>query len=52
MFEAYGFAFDEVCGGIVEMLGLPNDAWVSTRQRKSKRKSQRRSKNETKTHTD
>lgn len=52
MFEAYGFAFDEVCGGIVEMLGLPNDAWVSTRQRKSKRKSQRRSKNETETHTD
>jgi ParB-like chromosome segregation protein Spo0J len=43
MFKAYGFSFEEVCAGIVEMLDIPNDAWVSTRQRRSKRKSARRS---------
>lgn len=52
MFERFGFSFDEVCGGIVEMLGLPNDAWVSTRQRKSKRKSNRRTRDEAGTDSD
>lgn len=43
MMNEYGFSFDEVCGGIIAMLGLQDDAWVSTRQRRSKRKSKRRS---------
>lgn len=42
MFNTYGYAYEEVCGGIIEMLGLPDDSWVCTRQRKSKRKSARR----------
>ena len=43
MFETYGFSFEEVCSGIVEILDIPNDAWISTRQRRSKKKSARRS---------
>lgn len=39
MFQNYGYSYEEVCGGIVEMLGIPDDSWVCTRQRKSKRKS-------------
>lgn len=42
MFQNFGYSYEEVCGGIVEMLGIPDDAWVCTRQRKSKRKSNRR----------
>lgn len=42
MFKKFGFAYEEVCGGIVEMLNIQNDSWVSTRQRRSKRKSPRR----------
>ena len=43
MFQTYGFSFEEVCSGIVEILDIPNDAWISTRQRRSKKKSARRS---------
>lgn len=46
MFKAYGFAYEEVCGGIAEMLNIADDSWVSTRQRRSKRKSARRSNSE------
>lgn len=42
MFQNFGYSYEEVCGGIIEMLGLPDDSWVCTRQRKSKRKSARR----------
>ncbi len=41
MFSNYGYAYEEVCSGIVELLKLPNDAWVETKQRNSKRKSAR-----------
>lgn len=37
MFANYGFSYDEVCLGIVDLLGLPDEGWVSTRQRKSHR---------------
>lgn len=43
MFAKFGYTYDEVCAGIVQMLQIPNDSWVSTRQRKSKRTSPRRS---------
>jgi ParB-like chromosome segregation protein Spo0J len=43
MFDNYGYAYEEVCAGIVELLRIPNDAWVETKQRKSKRKSARSS---------
>ena len=46
MFKAYGFAFEEVCSGMAEMLNIPDDSWVSTRQRRSKRKSRRRTESE------
>jgi ParB-like chromosome segregation protein Spo0J len=42
MFQEYGYSYEEVCGGIMEMLRVPDDSWVCTRQRKSKRKSSRR----------
>lgn len=42
MFSNYGYSYEEVCSGIMEMLRIPDDAWVCTRQRKSKRKSSRR----------
>jgi ParB-like chromosome segregation protein Spo0J len=42
MFDNYGYSYDEVCGGIIELLGLPDNSWVCTRQRKSKKKSARR----------
>lgn len=42
MFKAFGFSYEEVCGGMAEMLNIPDDSWVSTRQRRSKRKSARR----------
>jgi hypothetical protein len=42
MFKAFGFSYEEVCSGIGEMLNIPDDSWVSTRQRRSKRKSARR----------
>ena len=42
MFKAHGFSFEEVCGGMMEMLNIQGDSWVSTRQRRSKRKSARR----------
>lgn len=51
-FVNFGYSYDEVCGGIVEMLKIPVDAWVSTKQRESKRKSPRRLKNETGTDAD
>ena len=41
MFSSYGYSYEEVCSGIVELLKLPNDAWVETKQRNSKRKSAR-----------
>lgn len=43
MFGEHGYAYDEVCSGLVHMLQIPNDAWVSTRQRRSKKVSPRRS---------
>lgn len=45
-FVAFGYSYDEVCAGIIEMLKIPSDAWVSTKQRDSKRKSARRSQGE------
>lgn len=42
MFAEFGYSYEEVCAGIVHLLGIQNDAWVSTRQRKSKRTSPRR----------
>lgn len=45
MFSNYGYSYEEVCSGIVELLRIPNDSWVETKQRKSKRKSQRASEN-------
>lgn len=42
MFQKFGYSYEEVCGGIIEMLKIPDDSWVCTRQRKSKRKSNRR----------
>ena len=42
MFQNHGYSYEEVCSGIIEMLELPDDSWVCTRQRKSKRKSSRR----------
>lgn len=42
MFVEFGYSFEEVCAGIVSLLGIQNDAWVSTRQRRSKRTSPRR----------
>jgi ParB-like chromosome segregation protein Spo0J len=41
MFTHFGYSYEEVCGGIIEVLGLPDDGWVCTRQRKSKRRSAR-----------
>lgn len=46
MFSNYGYAYEEVCNGMVELLKLPNDAWVETKQRKSRRKSHRASQGE------
>lgn len=42
MFQEFGFSLDEVCAGMVSMLGIPADAYVATRQRNSKRSSPRR----------
>lgn len=39
MFSEYGYAYDEVCFGIAELLGIDQNSWVSTKQRKSKKKS-------------
>lgn len=43
MFEKYGYSLEEVCAGVVELLGIQSDAYVATRQRNSKRSSPRRS---------
>jgi len=42
MFQEFGYSLEEVCAGMVAMLGLPSDAYVATRQRNSKRSSPRR----------
>jgi ParB-like chromosome segregation protein Spo0J len=42
MFQEFGFSLEEVCAGMVSMLGIPADAYVATRQRNSKRSSPRR----------
>ena len=42
MFQEYGFSLEEVCAGMVAMLGMPSDSYVATRQRNSKRSSPRR----------
>lgn len=43
MFQEFGFSLEEVCAGMISLLGLPSDAYVATRQRNSKRSSPRRS---------
>ncbi len=42
MFQEYGYSLEEVCAGMVTMLGIPSDSYVATRQRNSKRSSPRR----------
>lgn len=42
MFQEFGYSLEEVCAGMIAMLGLPSDAYVATRQRNSKRSSPRR----------
>jgi hypothetical protein len=46
MFVEFGYSYDEVCAGIVGLLDIQNDAWVSTRQRRSKKVSPRRANGE------
>jgi hypothetical protein len=43
MFEEYGYSLEEVCSGMISLLGIPSDSYVATRQRNSKRSSPRRS---------
>ena len=43
IFVEFGYSYEEVCLGIVTLLEIQNDAWVSTRQRRSKKVSPRRS---------
>ena len=46
MFVEFGYSYEEVCAGIVTLLDIQNDAWVSTRQRRSKKVSPRRANGE------
>lgn len=43
MFEEFGYSLEEVCSGMISLLGIPSDSYVATRQRNSKRSSPRRS---------
>jgi ParB-like chromosome segregation protein Spo0J len=46
IFVEFGFSYEEVCAGIMQLLEIQNDAWVSTRQRRSKKVSPRRANGE------